>query len=77
VSVAYRLEAGLLRSKRSLHKRRKSDVSHLRKLTMAEFGNTRVRKSDIPDLRWQNSGTPEFCGDAESAPGLLGVAEPE
>jgi hypothetical protein len=35
-------------SKRSPHERRKSDVSDLRKLTMAELGNTRVlRKCGI------------------------------
>jgi hypothetical protein len=43
--------APITASKRSPHERRKSDVSDLRKLTMAELGNTRVRKSDVSDLR--------------------------
>src|SRR6266851_4005027 len=39
---------GRVSSKRSPHERRKSDVSDLRKLTMAELGNTRVlRKCGI------------------------------
>jgi hypothetical protein len=36
------IATSILRSERSPHERRKSEVSDLRKLTMAELGNTRV-----------------------------------
>ena len=68
--------AQITASKRSPHERRKSDVSDLRKLTMAELGNTRVRKSDVSDLRkltmaeLGNTRVLRKCGICLEKPGL-------
>ena len=50
--------------------RRKSDVSDLRKLTMAEFGNTRIRRnagsffvSTTPDYAWLHGGYACYRGE--------------